>query len=107
MTAELRKYAIGVVASHQYLTQVEPPVIDAVRAEHRASRTQKFQVRAEICSIGLMEFPDAFCQSANPAEPTRQVDGATGGYLLLARRLSGSTDTENGRSRPTKIGRST
>jgi type IV secretory pathway TraG/TraD family ATPase VirD4 len=30
MTAELRKYAIGVVASHQYLTQVEPPVIDAV-----------------------------------------------------------------------------
>jgi hypothetical protein len=31
MTAELRKYGIGVVASHQYLTQVEPPVIDAVR----------------------------------------------------------------------------
>jgi type IV secretory pathway TraG/TraD family ATPase VirD4 len=30
MTAELRKYGIGVVASHQYLTQVEPPVIDAV-----------------------------------------------------------------------------
>ena len=30
MTAELRKYAIGVVASHQYLTQVEPQVIDAV-----------------------------------------------------------------------------
>jgi DNA helicase HerA-like ATPase len=30
MTAELRKYAIGVVASHQYLTQVEPEVIDAV-----------------------------------------------------------------------------
>jgi hypothetical protein len=30
MTAELRKYAIGVIASHQYLTQVEPPVIDAV-----------------------------------------------------------------------------
>jgi hypothetical protein len=31
MTAELRKYAIGVVASYQYLTQVEPQVIDAVR----------------------------------------------------------------------------
>jgi hypothetical protein len=31
MTAELRKYGIGVVASHQYLTQVEPQVIDAVR----------------------------------------------------------------------------
>ena len=31
MTAELRKYGIGVVASHQYLTQVEPEVIDAVR----------------------------------------------------------------------------
>jgi hypothetical protein len=31
MTAELRKYGIGVVASHQYLTQVEPRVIDAVR----------------------------------------------------------------------------
>jgi uncharacterized protein DUF87 len=30
MTAELRKYGIGVIASHQYLTQVEPPVIDAV-----------------------------------------------------------------------------
>ena len=30
MTAELRKYGVGVVASHQYLTQVEPPVIDAV-----------------------------------------------------------------------------
>jgi len=30
MTAELRKYGIGVVAAHQYLTQVEPPVIDAV-----------------------------------------------------------------------------
>ena len=30
MTAELRKYGIGIVASHQYLTQVEPPVIDAV-----------------------------------------------------------------------------
>src|SRR5215472_1052323 len=30
MTAELRKYAIGVIAAHQYLTQVEPPVIDAV-----------------------------------------------------------------------------
>jgi hypothetical protein len=30
MTAELRKYAIGVVASHQYLTQVEPQVIDAI-----------------------------------------------------------------------------
>ena len=30
MTAELRKYAVGVIASHQYLTQVEPPVIDAV-----------------------------------------------------------------------------
>jgi hypothetical protein len=30
MTAELRKYGIGVVASHQYLTQVEPEVIDAV-----------------------------------------------------------------------------
>ena len=31
MTAELRKYGIGVVASHQYLSQVEPQVIDAVR----------------------------------------------------------------------------
>src|SRR6266446_5837974 len=30
MTAELRKYGIGVIASHQYLTQVEPEVIDAV-----------------------------------------------------------------------------
>ena len=30
MTAELRKYGIGVIAAHQYLTQVEPPVIDAV-----------------------------------------------------------------------------
>jgi hypothetical protein len=30
MTAELRKYAVGVIAAHQYLTQVEPPVIDAV-----------------------------------------------------------------------------
>jgi type IV secretory pathway TraG/TraD family ATPase VirD4 len=30
MTAELRKYGIGIVAAHQYLTQVEPPVIDAV-----------------------------------------------------------------------------
>jgi hypothetical protein len=30
MTAELRKYATGVIAAHQYLTQVEPPVIDAV-----------------------------------------------------------------------------
>jgi uncharacterized protein DUF87 len=30
MTAELRKYAVGVIAGHQYLTQVEPPVIDAV-----------------------------------------------------------------------------
>jgi WD40 repeat protein len=28
-------------------------------------------------------------------------------YLLRAPRCSGSTDTENGRSRPTKIGRST
>jgi hypothetical protein len=28
-------------------------------------------------------------------------------YLLSAPRRSGSTDTENGRSRPTKIGRST
>jgi hypothetical protein len=35
-------------------------------AEHRASKTQKFQIRAEICSIGLMEFSDAFCQSAKP-----------------------------------------
>jgi hypothetical protein len=26
----LRKYAVGVIAGHQYLTQVEPPVIDAV-----------------------------------------------------------------------------
>src|SRR6266446_3912831 len=30
MTAELRKYGIGVIAGHQYLTQVEPEVIDAV-----------------------------------------------------------------------------
>jgi hypothetical protein len=30
MTAELRKYAVGVIASHQYLSQVAPPVIDAV-----------------------------------------------------------------------------
>src|SRR5262249_30560122 len=30
MTAELRKYGIGVIAAHQYLRQVEPPVIDAV-----------------------------------------------------------------------------
>ena len=30
MMAELRKYAVGVIAGHQYLTQVEPPVIDAV-----------------------------------------------------------------------------
>jgi hypothetical protein len=30
MTAELRKYAIGVIAGHQYLTQVEPEIIDAV-----------------------------------------------------------------------------
>ena len=26
MTAELRKYAVGVIAGHQYLTQVEPPL---------------------------------------------------------------------------------
>jgi hypothetical protein len=30
MTAELRKYGVGVIAGHQYLTQVEPTVIDAV-----------------------------------------------------------------------------
>ncbi len=30
MTAELRKYAVGVNASHQYMSQVEPQVIDAV-----------------------------------------------------------------------------
>ena len=30
MTAELRKYGIGIIAAHQYLTQVEPEVIDAV-----------------------------------------------------------------------------
>lgn len=30
MTAELRKYGIGVIASHQYLEQVEPEVINAV-----------------------------------------------------------------------------
>jgi hypothetical protein len=30
MAAELRKSGIGVVASHQYLTQVEPAVTDAV-----------------------------------------------------------------------------
>jgi type IV secretory pathway TraG/TraD family ATPase VirD4 len=40
MTAELRKYGIGVVASHQYLTQVEPPVIDAVLGN--AGRSSRF-----------------------------------------------------------------
>jgi hypothetical protein len=45
-------------------------------AEHRASRTQTFQVWVEICSVGW-QYPD-FClaRDMNSADPTLQVDGA-------------------------------
>ena len=68
MTAELRKYAIGVVASHQYLTQVEPEVIDAVLGNagtivcfrlgpsDAAAMAREFQPKFE--STDLMNLPN-------------------------------------------------
>jgi hypothetical protein len=68
MTAELRKYAIGVVASHQYLTQVEPQVIDAVRGNagtivcfrlgppDAMAMAREFEPKLE--SIDLMNLPN-------------------------------------------------
>src|SRR5262249_42589172 len=41
--------------------------------EHRASRTQKFQIWAEICSS---EFLISIAGDANSADPMPQVDGA-------------------------------
>jgi hypothetical protein len=55
MTAELRKYAIGVVASHQYLTQVEPPVIDAVLGNAGTIITFRLGPRDAVALAGEFE----------------------------------------------------
>jgi putative transposase len=47
-----------------------------IAAEHRASRTQTFQVWAEICSGLALNSIMHVASRLNPADPTRQVDGA-------------------------------
>src|SRR4029077_13716439 len=44
-------------------------------AEHRASRTQRFHIWAEICALGSRDPWDIF-PAMNMADPTLQVDGA-------------------------------
>jgi hypothetical protein len=45
-------------------------------AEHRASRTQRFHIWAEICSIGWQGSLGHLPGHLNMADTTRQVDGA-------------------------------
>jgi hypothetical protein len=58
MTAELRKYGVGVVASHQYLTQVEPPVIDAVLGN--AGTVIAFRLGPRDADVIAQEFQPKF-----------------------------------------------
>ena len=55
MTAELRKYAVGLVLAHQYLHQLEPDVRHAVIGN--AGTLISFRLGAEDASLIAAELP--------------------------------------------------
>lgn len=59
MLAELRKYRVGLVLAHQYLTQLDPKLRDAVLGS--AGTLITFRVGAEDAEVLEREFEPVFC----------------------------------------------